>query len=118
MHGNPWSIILAGGEGTRLRELTTTRAGVTVPKQFCSLAGGPTLLGETLRRAEGLSSRDRIVVVVSARHERFWKHDLRALPRENVIVQPEARGTAAGIFLPLQHSSNTPLPPLLRQSRS
>lgn len=100
MHGRPWSIVLAGGEGSRLRELTT-RAGVSVPKQFCSLTGGPSLLGETLRRAEGLSPRDRILVVVSASHERFWRDELRGLPPENVIVQPEARGTAVGLLLPL-----------------
>jgi mannose-1-phosphate guanylyltransferase len=101
MHGNPWSIILAGGEGRRLRELTTTRAGVTVPKQFCSLNGGPSLLGETVRRAQGLSKLDRILVVVSARHERFWRDELRMLPSENVIVQPQARGTGPGLLLPL-----------------
>jgi mannose-1-phosphate guanylyltransferase len=98
---NSWSILLAGGEGRRLRELTTTRAGVTVPKQFCSLNGGPTLLAETLRRAEGLSTRDRILVVVSARHERFWRDDLSGLPAENVVVQPQGRGTGPGILLPL-----------------
>jgi mannose-1-phosphate guanylyltransferase len=101
MQGNPWSIILAGGEGRRLRELTTTRAGVTVPKQFCSLNGGPSLLGNTLRRAEALSKRERTVVVVSARHERFWSEELRWLPSENVIVQPQGRGTGPGLLLPL-----------------
>jgi mannose-1-phosphate guanylyltransferase len=101
MSRNPWSILLAGGEGRRLRELTTTRAGVTVPKQFCSLNGGPSLLAETLRRAEGLSGRDRILVVVSARHERFWRDDLSGLPEENVVVQPQGRGTGPGILLPL-----------------
>jgi mannose-1-phosphate guanylyltransferase len=101
MHGKPWSIVLAGGEGRRLRELTTTRAGVTVPKQFCSLAGGPSLLAETLARAERLSTRERILVVVSARHERFWCDELCGLPRENVIVQSQTRGTAASLLLPL-----------------
>ncbi|HTO55825.1 MAG TPA: sugar phosphate nucleotidyltransferase [Myxococcota bacterium] len=101
MHGNPWSIILAGGEGRRLRELTTTRAGVTVPKQFCSLNGGPSLLANTLQRAESVSKRERTVVVVSSRHERFWRDELRWLPSENVIVQPQARGTGPGLLLPL-----------------
>jgi mannose-1-phosphate guanylyltransferase len=96
-----WTIVLAGGEGRRLQELTTTRSGVTVPKQFCSLKGGPSLLAETLRRARGLSAGERILVVVSARHERFWSDELAALPRENVIVQPQGRGTGPGILLPL-----------------
>jgi mannose-1-phosphate guanylyltransferase len=96
-----WSIVLAGGEGRRLRELTTTSFGVTVPKQFCSLAGGPSLLAETLRRAREVSPLERILVVVSEAHRDFWCSELRALPRENVVVQPESRGTAPGILLPL-----------------
>src|SRR5262245_3901959 len=34
-----WAIVLAAGEGTRLRSLTTMADGVPVPKQFCSLDG-------------------------------------------------------------------------------
>ena len=99
----PWTIVLAGGEGRRLRELTTTRSGVTVPKQFCSLAGGPSLLAETLRRARDISEPARILVIVTEAHRDFWGDELRELPGENVIVQPESRGTAAGILLPLMH---------------
>jgi mannose-1-phosphate guanylyltransferase len=45
---NTWAIVLAGGEGSRLHGLTTDESGVTVPKQFCSLTGGQSLLVETL----------------------------------------------------------------------
>ena len=31
----------------------------------------------------------------------FWRHTLADLPRENIIVQPRNRGTAAGILLPV-----------------
>ena len=101
MQRETWSIVLAGGEGRRLRALTTLRSGITVPKQFCSLAGGPSLLAETLQRAFGLGSRERTLVVVSEHHRPFWRDQLRALPSENVIVQPLGRGTAPGIYLPL-----------------
>jgi mannose-1-phosphate guanylyltransferase len=101
MQRETWSIVLAGGEGRRLRALTTLRSGVTVPKQFCSLAGGPSLLADTLQRAFGLGSRERTLVVVSEQHRPFWGDQLRAVPSENVLVQPQGRGTAAGIYLPL-----------------
>ncbi len=34
-HSDPWCVILAAGEGKRLRSLTTFE-GRTVPKQFCA----------------------------------------------------------------------------------
>jgi len=96
-----WSLVLAAGEGSRLRELTRDADGTPVPKQFCSLAGGPSLLQETLARARRLSPPDRIVVVVAKQHRRWWSDQLGDLPRRNLVVQPANRGTAAGVVLPL-----------------
>jgi mannose-1-phosphate guanylyltransferase len=94
-----WAIVLAAGEGTRLRELTT-RSGVSTPKQFCSLRGGRSLLGDALARAGRIAPRKRIVVIVAEEHRRFWEPEVASLAPENVIVQPRNRGTAAGILLP------------------
>jgi mannose-1-phosphate guanylyltransferase len=100
---NTWALVLAAGEGSRLRSLTTTANGIAVPKQFCSLRGGPSLLQETLHRAEAVASRQRICTIVAAQHRRWWEGPLWSLPMSNVIVQPENRGTANGILLPLLH---------------
>src|SRR5262249_40118573 len=54
-----WALVLAAGEGSRLRALTTHR-GVAVPKQFCSLVGGPSLLEEAVLRAEAIVPRQRV----------------------------------------------------------
>ena len=99
--GNTWAIVLAGGEGTRLRSLTTTALGVAIPKQFCSLQGGCSLLHEALRRAESVASPGHICAVVSQQHRRWWGPGLAALPKANIIVQPRNCGTANGILLPL-----------------
>jgi mannose-1-phosphate guanylyltransferase len=101
--GNTWGLILAAGQGTRLRSLTTTSEGFAVPKQFCSLRGGASLLEETLSRGETVATRGHIVTVVAAEHRRWGEAPLRTLPRENVVVQPQNKGTAIGLLLPLLH---------------
>lgn len=99
-NGCSWALVLAAGDGTRLRALTT-RNGIATPKQYCSLRGGRSLLGDALVRAARCVPRKRVLVVVAEEHRRFWKRELADLPADNVIVQPRNRGTAAGILLPL-----------------
>ncbi len=99
--GNTWAIVLAGGEGSRLHSLTTTALGIAIPKQFCSLQGGPSLLHEALRRAESVAPPARIYTVVSQQHRQFWGQALSGVPNANIIVQPRNCGTANGILLPL-----------------
>ena len=41
-----WGVVLAGGDGVRLRELTRWMYGEDRPKQFCHLLGDRTLLEE------------------------------------------------------------------------
>jgi len=96
-----WVLVLAGGSGTRLGALTADARGMAVPKQFCSLTGGVTLLDATLARAGCVVPAERIVVVFAAEHERHWSRYLLRMPRENVVVQPRNRGTATGLLLGL-----------------
>ncbi len=96
-----WALVLAAGEGSRLRGLTRDEHGVNTPKQFCSLQGGPCLLQEALQRAAAVASLQRICSVVSQQHRQWWTPILSYLPEQNVIAQPLNRGTAYGILLPL-----------------
>lgn len=98
---NTWAIVLAGGEGRRLHGLTTTALGIAVPKQFCSLRGGNSLLLEALKRAEAVALPEHICTVVSQQHRGWWDHALSAIPTAKVIVQPRNCGTGNGILLPL-----------------
>lgn len=97
----PWAVVLAAGDGTRLRSMTTTAEGLVVPKQFCSFGGPRTLLGATLERAWDLVPSERILAVVAEAHRSWWQPQLQGLPSWNVVVQPANRGTAAGLALPL-----------------
>src|ERR1035438_3494388 len=93
-----WAIVLAAGDGTRLSSLTTDERGDAVPKQFCSLNGGPSLLHEALQRAWRIVSRERVCTIVARQHERHWQHMLWSLPARKVIVEPRNCGTANGVL--------------------
>ncbi len=101
--GNVWSIVLAGGDGSRLSQITGGFEGSAVPKQYCSVNGGPSLIRQALRRARSVAGPDHTVVVVAAEHRRWWSIELADLPSVNVVVQPCNRGTACGLLLPLLH---------------
>jgi len=96
-----WVVILAAGEGQRVRGLTRDQWGQPAPKQYSTFGGSRTLLGTTIERAKKIARPERIVAIVAAQHRQWWATELAAFSRENVIVQPENRGTAAGILLPL-----------------
>lgn len=101
---NCWALILAAGEGKRLRSLTTTSNGDSVPKQFCSLNGGRSLLHEAIARAHAvIQTNERICTIVAGEHRRWWERPLRELPKDNIVVQPSNRGTANGMLFPLLH---------------
>ena len=94
-----WALVLAAGDGTRLASLTTDANGRSVPKQFCSLTGGHSLLEDAMQRARRIVPRDRLCAIVAADHRRYWQPTLWTLPASNVIVQPRNCGTANGILL-------------------
>jgi mannose-1-phosphate guanylyltransferase len=98
-----WSLVLAGGEGSRLRTLTTKPGGTAIPKQYCTLVGEHTLLEAAIERAKAITSAAHTCVIVAAKHRRWWSSPLSELPKANVIVQPFNRGTAVGILYPLLH---------------
>ena len=102
-HPKCWALILAAGEGTRLRSLTTQANGISVPKQFCSLRQGSSLLSNAISRASAAIPAARICAVVAAQHRHWWQPLLTELPPDNIVVQPGNRGTANGILLPLLH---------------
>lgn len=98
---NIWVVVLAGGDGQRLSPLTHNAQGVCTPKQYCSLAGGHSLLQLSLQRALAVAARDHIVPVVTGAHRRWWESQLLAFRRTRVVVQPRNRGTGFGVLLPL-----------------
>jgi mannose-1-phosphate guanylyltransferase len=98
-----WGIVLAAGEGTRVRDFLRQLCGGRGIKQFCTIVGRRSLLEHTLARVERLIPRERIVVVVSTDHQTEAAQQLAHWPADNVIFQPANRDTAPGVLLPLAH---------------
>jgi mannose-1-phosphate guanylyltransferase len=98
---NRAAIILAGGDGTRLAELTRRVDGVHVPKQFCALLGEVSLLHQTRKRVSLSVPPERVSFVLNKYHERFFSPLLADVSPQNLIIQPQNRGTAPAILYSL-----------------
>lgn len=99
--GNLWAVILAGGDGTRLRSLTRAIAGDDRPKQFCPILRNETLLDQTRRRVAISVPPANTMTVVTKTHERFYIPALASVSSSNLLVQPDNIGTTPAILLSL-----------------
>jgi mannose-1-phosphate guanylyltransferase len=98
--GSLWAIVLAGGQGARLRSLTRHVHGDDRPKQFAVLSGNRSLLRQTLDRVALLIPVERTVVATMAEHRGYVAAELGVAGGGPwVLSQPEDRGTAAALLL-------------------
>ena len=98
---NDWAVILAGGDGTRLKALTRRISGDDRPKQFCRILGHETLLEQTRRRVLLEVAPQRTIYVVNRAHQLYYAPLLTAEPAKNLVIQPANRGTAPAILYSL-----------------
>jgi mannose-1-phosphate guanylyltransferase len=93
--GTRYAVVMAGGSGTRFWPHSRRRR----PKQFLSVAGESSLLQETVERLRGLVAPERILVVTAPEVAGLVRRQLPSLPRENLVLEPSARGTAPCLAL-------------------
>ena len=98
-----WAIVLAGGEGTRVRGFLKQLCGGTGLKQFSPIIGRRSMLQHTLDRMQQLVPAERTLVVVGAHQSAEAARQLAHWPQPNIIYQPANRDTAPGILLPLSY---------------
>ena len=98
--GRLWSVVLAGGAGTRLRPLVQRIHDDDRPKQYAVLVGSRSLLRQTLDRVGLIAAPEQTVVVTTRSHAPFFSAELPESGGPTVLVQPRDRGTAAGVLLP------------------
>jgi mannose-1-phosphate guanylyltransferase len=95
------AVILAGGDGTRLRSLTRLISGDERPKQFSPILDGETLLDRTRKRTALAVAPENTFFSLTAKHERYFEEPLRFVAPTHMVVQPENRGTAPAILYTL-----------------
>jgi mannose-1-phosphate guanylyltransferase len=93
-----WAVVLAGGEGRRLRPLVRRLFGDERPKQYVPLLGPASLLRQTLDRVNRLIPPERTVVVSRHEHARYIARELPDGPAPHVLLQPEDRGTGTAVL--------------------
>lgn len=98
-----WSLVLAGGEGERVKPLVLRWLGRHRPKQYCAFVGHRSMFRHTIDRAISLSSVDRTVAVAARHHRATVDSQMHGMAIRKLVLQPSNRDTAAGFFLPLSY---------------
>jgi mannose-1-phosphate guanylyltransferase len=98
-------IVLAGGEGQRLRPFIRRFRTDDLPKQYVNLIGADTMFERTFHRGEKLIHKEHLFTVVTQGHLRHAevRRQLSDRPKGTVVVQPENKETAPGLLLPLSY---------------
>lgn len=92
------AVILAGGEGSRLKTLTKAIVGDDRPKQFCPILNERTLLDETRNRVSLLIRPEDTYFSLTAKHARYFDRLLWNVSDSQKVIQPENKGTAPAIL--------------------
>ena len=85
-----WITVLAGGVGSRFWPVSTPAR----PKQLLPLASPQPLISDTVDRILTLIPKERIRILTGAHLAEPILREVRTLSDENVMVEPQARGTA------------------------
>ena len=96
-------IVLAGGNGARIKDFVSQLRGSDLPKQYVNFIGRRSMLEHTLHRAEKLIPAQKLFLVIAKQHLQFdeVRRQIASRPRQCVVIQPENRDTGPGLLLPL-----------------
>jgi mannose-1-phosphate guanylyltransferase len=96
-----WAIILAGGDGLRMREYLKTNRNIDRPKQFANIVGTHSMLRHTIERVKRIVPLQRMRIVVNIQHLKYVHAEIPEPERKSLLLLPCNRETAVGILLPV-----------------
>jgi mannose-1-phosphate guanylyltransferase len=98
-------IVLAAGEGKRLRSFVENLSGYALPKQYVNFTGKRSMLEHTFCRAQKMIPPERLFTVVSQNHLEHPEVARQLSTRSTgcIVTQPDNRDTGPGLLLPLAH---------------
>ena len=96
-----YAVIMAGGAGTRLWPLSRKK----MPKPGLALYSEQSMFQIAVERLDPVFLPEQIVVVARYDHAEFLQAQYPAIPKENYILEPMGKDTAAAIGLAAIHLS-------------
>lgn len=93
MSDAPWTVVLAGGVGSRFWPLSTPAR----PKQLLPLLSARSMLRDTIDRLAAVSPLRQTLILTNASLVSAIHRELPELPPENVIAEPRPAGTGAAL---------------------
>jgi mannose-1-phosphate guanylyltransferase len=88
-----WAVVLAGGVGSRFWPLSTPSR----PKQLLPLVTSEPLLADAVNRLHPLVAPERVLILTNELLVPAVAELLPNVPRENLVAEPRAGGTAAAL---------------------
>lgn len=88
-----WAVVLAGGVGSRFWPLSTP----TRPKQLLPLVTAEPMLADSVARLRPIVAADHVLILTNETLVPAIAALLPDVPRENLIAEPRAGGTAAAL---------------------
>lgn len=89
------AVIMAGGLGTRF----WPKSRIDNPKQFLKICEDITMIQATVRRISGIFPSERIYIVTNSEFETRIYNEIPEIPRDNILIEPFRRETAACVGL-------------------
>lgn len=87
------ALIMAGGSGERFWPLSTENK----PKQLLKLFSEKTMIRETVDRIKPIISLENIFIATNELQREEIEKELNDIPKENIVVEPSFKDTAAAI---------------------